>query len=81
MASSKSDLLENLRVMLRDVFRLRKEGAAYARLSRAHGYADGYMRVLLEAGLATREELLRLVADERVRADGAATSVLAPEAA
>lgn len=71
---AKATMLENLRTMLRDVFRLRRDGAAYARLSRAHGYVDGYMRALMEAGIATQKELLELVAAERVRVDGPATS-------
>jgi len=78
---SKAQMLENLKTMLRDVFKLRREGAAYVRLARAHGYVDGYMRVLLEAGTATKKELLDLVADERVRADGPATTEIRSEAA
>jgi hypothetical protein len=70
---SKTQMLENLRVMLKDVFKLRREGVTYARLARAHGYVDGYMRVLLESGMATRQELLALVSTERVNADGPAT--------
>lgn len=70
---SKATMLDNLRTMLRDVFRLRRDGAAYARLSRAHGYVDGYMRALMESGLATQKELLEVVAAERVRVDGPAT--------
>jgi hypothetical protein len=70
---SKPEMLDNLRTMLRDVFRLRAEGATYARLARAHGYVDGYMRVLLETAIADKRELLDLVADERQRADGPAT--------
>jgi len=71
---AKATMLDNLRTMLRDVFRLRRDGAAYARLSRAHGYVDGYMRALMEGGIATQKELLELVAAERVRVDGPATS-------
>ena len=71
---SKAAMFENLRTMLRDVFRLRRDGAAYARLSRAHGYVDGYMRALMESGLATQKELLEVVTAERVRVDGPATS-------
>jgi hypothetical protein len=71
---SKAAMLENLRVMLRDVFRLRRDGAAYARLSRAHGYVDGYMRALMESNVATQQELLDLVAAERTRLDGPATA-------
>jgi hypothetical protein len=74
--TSKADMLENLRVMLRDVFRLRAEGAQYARLARAHGYVDGYMRVLLETGIADKSELLALVSGERERSDGPATRQL-----
>jgi hypothetical protein len=73
---SKTAMLENLKGMLKDVFKLRREGVAYARLSRAHGYVDGYMRVLLESGMVTRKELLELVASERIRADGPATEVI-----
>ncbi len=73
---SKPAMLDNLRSMLSDVFKLRREGAAYARLARQHGYVDGYMRLLLESGIATRSELLEVVAAERVRADGPATMVV-----
>jgi hypothetical protein len=72
-------MLENLRVMLRDVFRLRAEGASYARLARAHGYLDGYMRVLLESGIAEQDELLALVSRERLNVDGPATRELEPD--
>lgn len=78
--TSKPEMLDNLRAMLRDVFRLRGEGVAYARLARAHGYVDGYMRVLLETGIATKQELLGIVAEERAMSDGPATApVSAPE--
>jgi hypothetical protein len=70
---SKTELLENLRGMVRDMLRLRSEGGAYAKLARAHGYVDGYMRVLLETGVADSKTLLALVADERRRFEGAAT--------
>jgi len=70
---SKATMLDNLRTMLRDVFRLRRDGAAYARLSRAHGYVDGYMRALMEGGIATQAELLEVVSAERARVDGPAT--------
>lgn len=70
----KQELLENLRGMVRDMLRLRSEGGAYAKLARAHGYVDGYMRVLLETGVADSKTLLGLVADERRKFDGAATA-------
>ncbi len=69
----KEELLENLRSMVRDMLRLRSEGGAYAKLARAHGYVDGYMRVLLEAGIADHKALLALVADERRKFDGPST--------
>jgi len=66
-------MLDTLRVMLRDVFRLRGEGVPYARLARAHGYVDGYMRALLETSITDKQELLGLVAEERQRVHGPAT--------
>jgi len=79
--SAKTEMLENLRTMLRDVFRLRNDGVTYARLARAHGYVDGYMRALLESGVTDKSELLALVAEEREAVDGPATATLAPNAA
>lgn len=76
---SQPQMLDNLRAMLKDVFKLRTEGVTYARLARAHGYVDGYMRVLLETGVATRKELLELVAAERTRCDGPATAEVEPD--
>ena len=78
--ASKTEMLENLRGMLRDVLRLRTEGVAYAKLSRAHGYLDGYMRVLLETGLFSQNELLALISEERSLHDGPATGVVTAEA-
>jgi hypothetical protein len=78
---AKTEMLSELSTMLRDVFVARTEGAAYARLARAHGYVDGYMRALMEAGVVTKEELLTLVARERAVAMGPATAVLDSAAA
>ena len=75
----KQELLENLRGMVRDMLRLRSEGGAYAKLARAHGYVDGYMRVLLETGVADSKTLLGLVADERRKFDGPSTRIVAAE--
>jgi hypothetical protein len=75
----KQELLENLRSMVRDMLRLRSEGGAYAKLARAHGYVDGYMRVLLEAGIADHKALLALVAEERRLFDGPSTRELSCE--
>ncbi len=78
--TSNAEMLENLRVMLRDVFRLRNEGVVYARLARAHGYVDGYMRVLLETGISDKQQLLAIVAEERAAVDGPATGMVAADA-
>jgi hypothetical protein len=77
MRSSKDDLLAELRRLLHDVFVARAEGANYNRLARAHGYVDGFMRVLLESGQCTKQELLELVAAERARVHGPATREIA----
>jgi hypothetical protein len=69
----KAEMLSELKTMLHDVFVARSGGAAYAKLARAHGYVDGYMRALLETGTATKEELLALVAEQRTTVDGPAT--------
>lgn len=79
LTPSKNQLLEHLRVMLRDVFRLRNEGAAYAKLARAQGQADGYMRALLDAGVADQKQLLKLVSDERRAVDGPGSAPLEVE--
>ena len=76
---TKAEMLETLRGMLRDVFRLRSDGVAYARLARAHGYVDGYMRALLETQIADKNELLALVAEERTHVDGPATGTVDAE--
>ena len=63
----RDQLMDTLKTLLRDVLRARFDGAAYAKLARAHGYADGYMRALLDAGLVEQKELLDLVGAERRR--------------
>ncbi len=70
---SKTEMLAELTTMLHDVFAARADGAAYARLARAHGYVDGYMRAMMESGVISKDELLTLVARERERAHGPAT--------
>src|SRR5207249_9538264 len=70
---SKAEQLSELKRMLKDVFEARAEGSSYARLARAHGYVDGYMRALLESGQVSKGELLALVAEQRARVAGPAT--------
>ena len=69
-------LLGNLRSLLHDLFIATEQGVAPARLARAHGYTDGYMKVLLQAGLATQRELLSIVSEERERVGGPAIRVV-----
>ncbi|MBK8172949.1 MAG: hypothetical protein IPK60_21815 [Sandaracinaceae bacterium] len=63
----KDELIRVLRGLLQDVLKARFAGAAHARLARAHGYADGYMRALLDTGLVSRETMLQVVGEERTR--------------
>ncbi len=83
MPMSKSQLLSQIRTLVADVTRARFEGGLYAKLARAHGYADGYMRALLDAGLVDRAELLHAIGDERGRvvAEGSGASTSAATSA
>jgi len=76
----KTELLSDLREMMRDLIALRASGELYPRLARAHGYIDGFMRAMLDAELVTKRELLELVAEERERASGPALRTLEAEA-
>ncbi len=62
---TKDQLKATLRGLLREVLEARFTGGSYAKLARAHGYADGYMRAMLDAGLADSAEMLRLVGSVR----------------
>jgi hypothetical protein len=64
---NKSQLLAQVRALVADVTRARFEGGAYAKMMRAHGYADGYMRALLDAGLVDRAEMLKVVGSRAQR--------------
>ncbi|MCZ7682261.1 MAG: hypothetical protein M5U28_27105 [Sandaracinaceae bacterium] len=65
---SKEELLARVCELVRQVTEARFAGAMHSKLARAHGYADGYMRALLDAGLADRDELLALVGKARQEA-------------
>jgi hypothetical protein len=69
---TRTELLDDLRDMMRDLIALRSNGELYPRLARAHGYVDGFMRALLDMGVVSKKELLELVAQERERASGPA---------
>jgi hypothetical protein len=63
--AKKTDMLSTLRRLLGDVFGAQYGGAHQDRLQRAFGYADGYMRAMLDSGLASKQELLDVVVEER----------------
>ena len=73
---SRTDMLSELDTMLHDVFAARSGGMNYSRLARAHGYVDGYMRAMLDSGLASKQELLEMVSLQRHQVDGPATREL-----
>jgi hypothetical protein len=62
---TKAEMLSAVAGMLKEAFVAKAEGAAQPRLARAYGYADGYLKALLDAGLATQKELLALVSEVR----------------
>lgn len=68
-------MLDELTEMLRDLFAQRSRGVPMSRLARAHGYVDGYMRMMLDAGVATKGELLGIVAEQRSLSDGPALKI------
>ena len=69
-------MMSELRSRLRRALKLQHEGVAGAKLAREHGDIDGFMRVLLDTRAVTKSELLAVVADERARASGPATTAL-----
>jgi len=77
---STAELVDQLRSLLREAFSLRQQGAAYARIQRAHGYADGYMRMMIDSGMMDARTLLALVAEVRREVDGPATREVVHEA-
>jgi hypothetical protein len=75
----RAELLEILRSLLRESFRLQAEGGSQPRLSQAVGYIDGFVRALIESGVADLATLLGVVRDVRAESRGAATRVLEAE--
>ena len=76
--ASKQKLLASLRQLVQESLRLREQGTTGPKLSHVLGMIDGSMRVLLDAELASRRELMDLVAEERTRSFGPPTAVLEP---
>lgn len=69
---TKTELLEKLDEMLKDALRAKRRGAAHPHLYRAMSSADGYMKALIDAGIATVPELLARVAGIRTDVEGPA---------
>lgn len=69
---TKKDVLLALRAMLQDTFAMRSRGGSGLDLARARGYADGYLRCMADAGIASQDELLKLVAEARSQTNGPA---------
>lgn len=78
---SKDAMVTELKRLLTEAFEAQRRGALQSRLGRSYGYIDGYMRVMIDAGVASESELLELVTNERVRHSGPATKALSPSAA
>jgi hypothetical protein len=78
---SREVLLQTLRGLLGDAFALHQKGAAGARLGRTYGMVDGYMRALIDLGIATQKELGVVVVEERTKRLGPAMQTLAAELA
>jgi D-serine dehydratase len=76
----KAELMEDLRGRLVDLFTKQRLGADGATLARAHGYVDGCMKVMLDSGMTSKQELLLLVATQRELIDGPARRRLEPPA-
>lgn len=69
----KGEMLVELERMLIESLSAQANGASYSKLAKLQGAVDGYMRALLDGGLATRQELLELVASVRANVNGPAT--------
>jgi hypothetical protein len=75
---TRDEVLEEVRTMFRNMLAASAAGGSHARLSRARGCVDGYMRALLDLGIVSRGELLGLIATERERANGPSLGVVEP---
>ena len=71
----KERLLLEVRGLLRQAIESRYEGSLQVKKAKAQAYADGYMRALMDAELVDREQLLRMVSEERVTSDHLETRV------
>lgn len=77
---TKEEMLGAVEGMLKEAFLAKAEGASQPRLARTFGYADGYLKALLDAGFATQKELLSIVADVRTAITGPAVEMTSDQA-
>jgi hypothetical protein len=61
----KERLILEVRGLLRRALESRYEGGLQVKKAQAQAYADGYVRALMDADLVDRDQLLRLVGEER----------------
>lgn len=73
-SADKDRLLSTLRSLLEANFEERRRGTYGTHFAHGQGYADGYMRCLLEAGLVSSAELLTIVQEARRHHGGPATA-------
>ena len=78
--AEKDRMIKTLRGLIQDTCRLRNQGSSYAKLAHSQGYADGYMRVMVDSGVIDTHELVELIRDVRRGVDGPATGVVSREA-
>jgi len=62
---SNDEMIQRAQELVQQVTEARFEGGLYSKLARAHGYADGYMRALLDAGIVDHKTLLAAVSEAR----------------
>ena len=60
-------MLDELAAMLKDINVIAEREVGTERLSRAHGYVDGYMRALMDTGICTKQQLLDMVNQARMK--------------
>ena len=63
--SIRKQTLSRLRTIVHELYEARYEGASAGRIYRAQGMADGYMRALIDLGVAREAELLALIDEEQ----------------
>jgi hypothetical protein len=66
---SKHETLKILGGLLSELFEARDKGADSARVYRAQGLADGYMRALTDLAVINDTEMLKFVNEERRRVE------------